>query len=95
MITLGHGCPAKGNQENYVGFAAGGVVHDRQLDGRGIAWLPKSLIDEELAANQLAPAASHEWYVDLEIRLYRDRKPMGRVAEALWDVVSQTGAQTK
>lgn len=63
-----------------------------QLDGRAIAWLPKSLIDGELAANRLVPAASRESYLDLETRLYRDRKPMGRVAEALWDVVRQTGA---
>jgi len=64
------------------------VLRTMVLDGRGIAWLPKSLIDEDLAANRLVPSASHEWDVDLEIRLYRDRKPMGRAAEALWEVVS-------
>lgn len=67
------------------------VLRTLVLDGRGIAWLPKSLIDEDLASSRLVPAASHEWVVDLEIRLYRDRKPMGRAAEALWEVVSQTG----
>lgn len=61
------------------------------LDGRGIAWLPKSLIDEDLASNRLAPAASDAGCVDLEIRLYRDRKSMGRAAEALWEVVRQPG----
>lgn len=67
------------------------VLRTMVLDGRGIAWLPKSLVDEDLASSRLVPAASHEWYVDLEIRLYRDRKPMGRAAAALWEVVSQTG----
>ena len=59
------------------------------LAGHGIAWLPKSLIDEDLASGRLVPAASEEWNVDLEIRLFRDRKPMGRAAEALWDLVRQ------
>lgn len=65
------------------------VLRTMVLDGRGIAWLPKSLVEEDLASNRLVPAASEEWWVDLEIRLYRDRKPMGRAAEALWDVVRQ------
>lgn len=67
------------------------VLRTMVFAGRGIAWLPKSLIDEDLASGRLVPAASHDWVVDLEIRLYRDRKPMGRAAEALWEVVSQTG----
>lgn len=65
------------------------VLRTMVLDGRGIAWLPKSLVEEDLASNRLVPAASEAWWVDLEIRLYRDRKPMGRAAEALWDVVRQ------
>ena len=67
------------------------VLRTMALDGRGMAWLPKSLIAEDLAAHRLVPAASHAWDVDLEIRLYRDRAPMGRAAEALWEVVRQTG----
>lgn len=67
------------------------VLRTMVIDGRGIAWLPKSLIDEDLASGRLMPAASQDWYVDLEIRLYRDRKPMGRAAQTLWKVVSQTG----
>lgn len=65
------------------------VLRTLVLDGRGIAWLPKSLIEEDLASGRLVPAAPDEWWVDLEIRLYRDRKPMGRAAETLWDVVRQ------
>jgi len=71
------------------------VLRTMVLDGRGIAWLPKSLINEDLACKRLVPAASDDWCVDLEIRLFRDRTPMGRAAEALWSVVSQTSAQTK
>ena len=67
------------------------VLRTMVLDGRGIAWLPKSLIAEDLASRRLVPAASQEWSVDLEIRLYRDRAPLGHAAEAFWQVVRQTG----
>lgn len=55
-----------------------------------IAWLPESLIAEDLVTKRLVPAASPEWNVDLEIRLFRDRTPMGRSAEAPWQFVSTT-----
>jgi DNA-binding transcriptional LysR family regulator len=64
------------------------VLRTMALDGRGIAWLPKSLIAEDLASARLVPAAEEEWTVDLEIRLYRDKASMGRAAETLWDVVN-------
>ncbi|MDB5743369.1 MAG: LysR family transcriptional regulator [Polaromonas sp.] len=64
------------------------VLRTMVLDGRGMAWLPKSLINEDLASNRLAAAASQEWCVDLEIRLYRSRSAIGRAAQALWDAVN-------
>lgn len=65
------------------------VLRTMVLDGRGIAWLPHSLIAGDLASRRLVPAAASEWNVPLEIRLFRDRTPMGRSAEALWQVVSK------
>lgn len=65
------------------------VLRTMVLDGRGIAWLPQSLIADDLATNRLIPAEAPAWNVDLEIRLFRDRTPMGRSAEALWQVVSK------
>lgn len=67
------------------------VLRTMVLDGRGVAWLPKSLVGDDIASGRLVPAADTAWNVDLEIRLYRDRTAMGRAAESLWDVVSQTG----
>lgn len=66
------------------------VLRTIVLDGRGMAWLPKSLISEDLAMNRLVAAASQEWCVDLEIRLYRSRAPLGRAAEALWEAVTES-----
>jgi LysR family transcriptional regulator, hypochlorite-specific transcription factor HypT len=60
------------------------VLRSMALDGRGIAWLPRTLVEEDLAAGRLVAAADADFYVDLEIRLYRQRDAVGRAAEAFW-----------
>ncbi|MDA8519919.1 LysR family transcriptional regulator [Acidovorax sp. NCPPB 4044] len=54
------------------------------LEGRGMAWLPHSLIAEELRAGTLVPAGPADWDVPVEIRLYRQRTEMSDAAETLW-----------
>ena len=54
------------------------------LDGRGVAWLPRSLIVDELRSGALVPAGAHAWTVPVQIRLYRQRAEMAEAAEALW-----------
>jgi DNA-binding transcriptional LysR family regulator len=58
------------------------------LEGRGIAWLPRSLIKAELASGQLVPAGSPQWHIPVDIRLYRQRAPLPAPAEALWRVIN-------
>lgn len=60
------------------------VLRTMALDGRGIAWLPRTLVDEDIAAGTLVPAGGEEWVVPLEVRLYRGRAPMGTAVEAFW-----------
>jgi DNA-binding transcriptional LysR family regulator len=60
------------------------------LEGRGVAWLPRSLIVDELRSGALVPAGAHAWSVPVEIRLYRQRADMAEAAEALW---AQAGSQ--
>jgi DNA-binding transcriptional LysR family regulator len=57
------------------------------LEGRGIAWLPQSLIRDELRTKQLLPAGSPRWHIPIDIRLYRQRAELSAPAEALWRVV--------
>ncbi len=64
------------------------VLHTMALDGRGMAWLPQTLIAEDLAADRLVEAAPPSWRTVMEIRLYRDRLPLGRAAEEFWRAVS-------
>jgi DNA-binding transcriptional LysR family regulator len=60
------------------------VLRSMALDGRGIAWLPRTLVEDDLAAGKLVAAAGSDWEVELEIRLYRQRDHAGRAAEELW-----------
>ncbi len=60
------------------------VLRTMALDGRGIAWLPKTLVEDDIGQGRLIAAASNEWDVPLEIRLYRDSELFGKAANAFW-----------
>ncbi|HVE52862.1 MAG TPA: LysR family transcriptional regulator [Ramlibacter sp.] len=65
------------------------VLRTMVLDGRGLAWLPQSLVEEDLQHGRLVPAAPQEWCVPLEIRLYRERHLIGRAAERFWSAATE------
>ena len=60
------------------------------LDGRGIAFLPQSLIGEELRQRRLVEAAPKSWRVEVEIRLFRRLPSEPSAAEALWRAAGGT-----
>lgn len=57
------------------------------IEGRGVAWLPESLIRQELTAGLLVPSGDERWTIPIEIRLFRPRAAISDAAEALWKVV--------
>ena len=59
------------------------------LAGRGVAWVPESLVVEELRSGQLVPAADTSWYVSAEIRLYRARQQSRLPVEQFWAAVAE------
>ena len=63
------------------------VLKTMALDGRGVAWLPRSLIADDLAAGRLVAAGGAPWAIEVEIRLFRPRSPLPRAAERFWAVV--------
>lgn len=67
------------------------VLKAMALEGRGIAWLPRSLVAAELQAGRLAVAGGDAWALQMQIRLYRQPMEMTESAEALWSLV-QGGA---
>lgn len=58
------------------------------IGGRGIAWLPESLIASDVEAKRLVLAGDSAWCVPIEIRLFRPRAALSDAAEALWNVAS-------
>ena len=70
------------------------VLRTMALDGRGVAWLPHSLIEEDLAAGRLVPATRDEaWSVETGIGLFRSADLVGKSAQAFWAAAVQAGAQ--
>jgi DNA-binding transcriptional LysR family regulator len=64
------------------------VLKTMALDGRGIAWLPTSLIEDELKSGRLVEGGGSEWRIDVEIRLFRSDATLPPAAEAFWRAVS-------
>lgn len=64
------------------------VLRTMALDKRGLAWLPKLLVEDDLGVGRLVPAAPDDWRIDLQIRLYRQRGESGKAAEAFWKAAS-------
>lgn len=60
------------------------------IEGRGIAWLPQTLVKAELAAGSLLPAGGEQWTVPVNIRLFRSTVTLPPVAESVWSAASKT-----
>ena len=60
------------------------VLKSMALEGRGLAWLPESLVREELAAGRLRVAGPAHWRLPVEVRLYRDPGEIGAHAQGFW-----------
>ena len=54
------------------------------LQGLGVAWLPWSLAGAACRAGQLCVLGSEALSVDFEVRLYRAKRPLSPLAEAIW-----------
>jgi DNA-binding transcriptional LysR family regulator len=66
------------------------VLKTMALDGRGVAWLPASLIRDELDSGRLMEGGGREWRIEVEIRLFRGQAVLPRAAEAFWKAASAT-----
>lgn len=81
--TVGGELAGAGLQAVFTAHLAS-VLKSMALDGRGLAWLPESLVREDLAAGRLEVAGPPHWRIAIEVRLYRDPAPLGAHAEAFW-----------
>jgi len=69
------------------------VLRTMSLDGRGVAWLPWTLIEDDLASGRLVKASPDDRFdIPTEIRLYRSTVPAGKAGEDFWDAVPAAGS---
>ena len=58
-------------------------------DGEGIAWAPRSLVQDELNSGVLALAGGEDWRVDVSIVLIRSRDRQPALAEQFWTLATR------
>lgn len=65
------------------------VLKAMAIEGRGVAWLPQSLIVEELRDGRLVQAGQHYETIPLEIRLFRRRANGPAGVESFWRLLTK------
>jgi LysR family transcriptional regulator, hypochlorite-specific transcription factor HypT len=91
--VLGPELAAAGWQTVFTAHLAS-VLKSMALAARGLAWLPETLVREELQAQRLQVSGPAHWRIPVEIRLYRDAAPLGPHAEAFWQAAGRLAGQT-
>lgn len=56
--------------------------------GLGVAWLPWSMVHADCKSGRLAPAGSPRMEVRFDVRLYRPKRRLSPLAEAVWQAVA-------
>ena len=56
--------------------------------GLGVAWLPWSMVHADCKSGRLAPAGSPRMEVRFDVRLYRPKRRLSLLAEAVWQAVA-------
>ncbi|MDB5849539.1 MAG: Transcriptional regulator, LysR family [Rhodoferax sp.] len=64
------------------------------LTGFGLAWLPETLVREDLSTKRLVRAATEAYDVTLSIRILRRSVALGQRAEELWEALRSTEARS-
>jgi LysR family transcriptional regulator, hypochlorite-specific transcription factor HypT len=55
------------------------------MAGWGVAWIPESLVQAELASGALTRAGGPEWEIEVEIRLYRSKENRRPIVKRIWN----------
>ena len=69
------------------------AIHSAALQGRGLAWLPERLVEDDLAAGRLVRIDTPLGDVPLEVRLYRKRRNQRPTVQNVWQGVLQAVAE--
>ncbi|MNV65994.1 HTH domain transcriptional regulator QseD [compost metagenome] len=63
------------------------------LSQLGMAWLPETLVRNDLSAKKLMRAGDSSFDIPLRLTLFRQNAPMGTQAESLWMYLSEMAKQ--
>jgi LysR family transcriptional regulator, hypochlorite-specific transcription factor HypT len=69
------------------------VIREFALEGRGVAWIQATLVEDDIAQGRLVRAGGAEWDNDMEIRLFRALGPGRGILERVWNTVHELEAQ--
>lgn len=59
------------------------------LEGHGVAWIPESLMSQELRSGALVAAGDADWSLATDIRLYRNRTRSRAAIEDFWSALTE------
>ncbi len=65
------------------------VNRELVLQGRGVAWLQKTVVEEDLRRGRLVEAGDEKWRQSNEIRVFRSLGPGRNMLEKAWDMLSE------
>ncbi|MET0678338.1 MAG: LysR substrate-binding domain-containing protein, partial [Bradyrhizobium sp.] len=60
------------------------TLHSMARAGDGVAWLPRTLAEDDIAAGRLVEAGGPEDRIPIEIRLFRPAARQSKAVEEIW-----------
>ena len=66
------------------------TLHSMARAGDGVAWLPRTLAEEDISAGLLVEAGSPELQIPIEIRLFRPVARQSKAVEAIWSAFERS-----
>jgi DNA-binding transcriptional LysR family regulator len=89
VAEVGASSPVKPSLKDAFSADGAKLLVTMALDQRGMAWLPRSVIEDELASGRLVRAGGEEWDIPIEIHVFRPNARLTRTAEELWALVER------
>lgn len=65
------------------------VLLSMVIENKGIAWLPESIVEQEILNGRLKQIEKEKFSIPLEIRLHRPKESLGAFSEAFWDSIEE------
>jgi LysR family transcriptional regulator, hypochlorite-specific transcription factor HypT len=59
------------------------------LEGRGVAWLPRTLVADDLSTGRLVTFSGDTWTVPVDVCLFRGRRTESPTAEIFWETITR------